>query len=73
VSGAPPEPGPAPTIWPATVAAGITLMGAGLVVNLSVWTASARLGFFLGGLVVLALGLAGWLHALRDEGRRTDE
>jgi hypothetical protein len=42
-------------------------MGAGLVVDLSVWTASARLGFFLSGLVLLALGLAGWLRALRDE------
>ncbi|HEY7066661.1 MAG TPA: hypothetical protein VII06_34640 [Chloroflexota bacterium] len=73
MSDPPAEPGPAPTIWPATVAAGITLMGAGLVVDLSVWTESTRLGFFLGGLVLLALGLAGWVRALRDEGRASHE
>ena len=38
-----------------------------------VWTGSVRLGFFLGGLVVLALGVAGRLRALRDEGRGSHE
>ena len=73
MSGPLPEPGPAPTVWPATVALGIALMAAGVVADLSVWTGSVRLGFFLGGLVVLALGVAGWLRALRDEGRGSHE
>lgn len=73
MNGQPAERGPAPTVWPATTAVGIALMAAGLVADLSVWTGSVRLGFLLGGLVVLALGVAGWLRELRDEGRGRHE
>ncbi len=47
---------PGPTIWPAVVAAGITLLGMGLVTyNV----------FSIGGLAVFALGLGGWIGELR--------
>jgi hypothetical protein len=47
---------PGPTIFPATLALGIMLLGMGLVTSL--W-------FTLVGLLVFALGLGGWVQALR--------
>jgi hypothetical protein len=49
---------PSPTLWPATTAAGITLIGMGLVTHPL---------FTLGGLAVFALGLGGWIGELRHE------
>jgi|DewCreStandDraft_1066081.scaffolds.fasta_scaffold47153_2 hypothetical protein len=47
---------PAPTIWPAVLAAGITLLAMGLVTSLV---------FTLAGALVGALGLGGWIRELR--------
>ena len=46
---------PAPTVWPCTAAAGITLIALGLVTSLA---------FSVAGVVVFALALAGWLGEL---------
>jgi hypothetical protein len=49
---------PGPTIWPAVLAVGITLLGMGLITT----------GVFvIGGLALFALGLGGWIGELRDE------
>ncbi len=49
---------PGPTIWPAVLAAGITLLGMGMVTSLV---------FSVVGLAVFALGLGGWIGELRHE------
>ncbi len=49
---------PAPTIWPAVLAAGITLLAMGLVTSLA---------FTLAGALVGALGLGGWIRELRHD------
>lgn len=67
------ERAPAPTVWPALVALGITTLGGGLVADLSVWTSQVKLSFFLFGALALIVGLAGWVRALRDEGRQEHE
>jgi hypothetical protein len=46
---------PAPTIWPAVLAGGITLLAMGLVTSLV---------FSLAGALVMALGLGGWIREL---------
>lgn len=54
----PPERLPAPTIWPATLAVGATLLAWGLI---STWILSAAGG------VLFTLAIAGWIHELRHE------
>jgi hypothetical protein len=49
---------PAPSVWPATVGAGVTMMAFGVVTSLY---------FSAAGVVVLALGLLGWIEELRHE------
>jgi hypothetical protein len=49
---------PAPTLWPAVLAAGVTLLGMGMVTSVV---------FVIGGLAVFALGLGGWIGELRHE------
>ncbi len=49
---------PGPTIWPAVLAAGITLFGMGMVTSVV---------FTIAGLAVFALGLGGWIGELRHE------
>jgi hypothetical protein len=49
---------PAPSIWPATVGLGITLALAGVVTGL---------GVLVFGLLVLALGIGGWIEDLRRD------
>lgn len=46
---------PAPTIWPATLAAGIGLLAAGIATNLLI---------SLGGLVLVLLAIQGWVREL---------
>jgi len=46
---------PRPTMWPAVMAAGITLLMAGLLLSLL---------FSLAGLLLFALALAGWIGEL---------
>ena len=47
---------PPPSVWPLTVAGGFTLVGFGVV---------SSLALSLLGLVVMAIGLAGWIQELR--------
>jgi hypothetical protein len=49
------HPLPRPTIWPATMAAGVTLLATGVATNLLV---------SLGGLILMALATRGWIHDL---------
>jgi hypothetical protein len=49
---------PGPTIWPAVVAVGITVLGMGIITS----------GVFVvGGLATFLLGLGGWIGELRHE------
>lgn len=50
---------PRPTTWPAVMAVGVTMFGAGLVVNIV---------FSLVGVVVFFIALAGWMRELQNEG-----
>ncbi len=47
---------PRPTIWPAVMAAGITMVMAGLITSLA---------FSVAGIVVFAIALTGWIRELR--------
>ena len=49
---------PGPTIWPITLAAGITLLGFGVLTH---WV------FSVVGMFVTARALGGWIGELRDE------
>lgn len=49
---------PSPSINPLVVAAGFTLLGLGILTSLA---------FSIGGLGVLAWGLAGWIREMLDE------
>jgi hypothetical protein len=53
-----PERLPRPTVWPATVALGVTLLAFGIVTH---WLMS------LAGLGLFILGTGGWFKDLRDE------
>jgi hypothetical protein len=55
---------PAPTVWPATVAAGLTLLAASVATSYLV---------ALGGLVLLVQGLWGWVRDLLGEEMLQDE
>ena len=46
---------PQPTVWPAVMAAGITLILAGILLSLA---------FSVAGLIVFAMALAGWIGDL---------
>lgn len=48
---------PAPTIWPAVLAAGVTLLAFGLLTSLV---------FAVVGALVFALGLGGWVWEIRN-------
>lgn len=49
---------PRPTVWPAVMALGITLVMAGILLNLA---------FSVAGLVIFFLALAGWIGELQNE------
>jgi len=50
---------PGPSVWPAVVAVGITVLGMGLITS----------GVFVvGGLATFLIGLGGWIGELRHEG-----
>ncbi len=57
---APPEKPPEPTLWPAALALGVTLLAWGLITSL----------ILVGvGLALLAISLAGWIGEIRHEHR----
>ena len=47
---------PAPSIWPVTLAAGITLLAFGVLTNIV---------FLLSGVAVMIIGIAGWIGDMR--------
>lgn len=47
---------PSPTIWPAMIAFGVTLFGFGVMSSLT---------FAICGVIILLLGVAGWIQELR--------
>jgi hypothetical protein len=49
---------PAPTVWPAALATGVTLAAAGVVTS---WL------FIVAGSVLAAIALAGWIVEMADE------
>lgn len=51
---------PSPTVWPVTLALGITLLAFGFVTSL-IFTAA--------GVVIMAFGFAGWVQDLRRDAR----
>ena len=51
---------PAPTVWPAALATGVTLLATGLVTS---WFVS------LAGAVLVLVSLVGWISLLLDEER----
>jgi hypothetical protein len=53
-----PERVPPPTVWPATVALGVTLLAFGVVTS---WIMS------LAGLVLFLFGVGGWVEDLRHD------
>lgn len=48
---------PRPTMWPSVMAAGITMIAAGLILSLF---------FSLAGAIVFAIALGGWIGDLRN-------
>ena len=48
---------PRPTMWPSVMAAGITMLAAGLILSLY---------FSLAGVIVFAIALGGWIGDLRN-------
>ncbi len=48
---------PRPTMWPAVMAAGISMLVAGLILNMF---------FSLAGVIVFAIALGGWIGDLRN-------
>jgi hypothetical protein len=50
---------PRPTMWPAIMAAGITMAMAGIILSLA---------FSVGGVIVFFIALFGWISELRHEG-----
>lgn len=57
-------PQPAPTVWPATIAAGLTLLAWG--------TVTSPIFSSVGALLFLA-GIAGWIRELRRDARAGQE
>lgn len=51
---------PAPTVWPVTIAAGLTLLA---------WGAVTSPIFSTVGALVLLMGIAGWIRELRRDAR----
>lgn len=51
---------PSPTVWPVTLALGITLLAFGFVTSL-IFTAA--------GVIIMAIGFAGWVADLRRDAR----
>jgi cytochrome c oxidase subunit 1 len=49
---------PAPSIWPVTLAAGITLLAFGVLTSIV---------FVLSGVALMAISLGGWVQELRHE------
>jgi hypothetical protein len=55
---------PAPTLWPVTIAAGLTLLA---------WGAVTSPIFSAVGALLLLLGIAGWVRELRRDARAGQE
>jgi hypothetical protein len=53
-----PETIPPPTVWPATLSLGVTLMAFGVVTSLIIT---------LSGTVIFLFGVAGWVEDLRND------
>jgi hypothetical protein len=49
---------PSPSIWPVALAAGITLLGFGVLTNIV---------FMLSGIALIAISIGGWIRELLNE------